>query len=454
MKNDRPYWNMGIEPKFNTPEMKKIQERKLIERIKLLREKAPYFTRLFKEHGVHEDKIKTFEDFRKAAPPFTKADWRAIAEKHDGNIISALDELLPINAYEDLNLMATTSGTTGEPQPYPLTRFDSWDMYGEVVARYCWRAGLRPKDRIAWAFALSMAAAGIMSMMGPYIMGALVIPVGAEAGTERILKNIRYFRTTALAGTPSLVQYLIEKCPDILGCQVSDLGIRTIMAAGEPGAGLPEIRKKIEEAYKARLFDFGAALGVSCHHPEYQGMHQVADDFMILELVDPETKAPLPFEHGQRGEVLMTIIDGGGWSYWVRFSPGDIFEIYTEPCPCGMSGFRYKVVGRTDDMLKVKGVMVYPAAIANIIESFTPRITGRFMIVLDEPPPRVVPPLKIKVERSENIPVEKLRDLAGEIEDSMSSKLKIRPQIIWLGPNELGRTTYKGKVFEKTYEKK
>ena len=86
-----------------------------------------------------------------------------------------------------------------------------------------------------------MAAAGVMTMMGPYIMGALVIPVGAEAGTEKILKNIRYFRATALAGTPSLVQYLIEKCPEVLGCQVGDLGIKTIMAAGEPGAGMPEL---------------------------------------------------------------------------------------------------------------------------------------------------------------------------------------------------------------------
>jgi phenylacetate-CoA ligase len=104
-------------------------------------------------------------------------------------------------------------------------------------------------------------------------------------------------------------------------------------------------------------------------------------------------------------------------------------------------------------MLKVKGVMVYPNMIADIIESFTPRVTGQFRIVLDEPPPRVVPPLKIKVERGENTPVEKLDELKAEIENSMSSKIKIRPKIIWLEPKELDRYTYKGKVFEKAYEK-
>ena len=156
-----------MEPKLNTPEMKQLQYHKLLKQIKRLRKRAPYFTRLFHKHGVHEDKKKSFEDFRRACPPLTKKDWSAIVEKHEGNIIAALDEFLPINAFEDLNLMATNSGTTGEPQPYPLTRFDSWDMYGEVVARYCWRAGLRPKDRVVWVFALSIAAAGVMTMMGP-----------------------------------------------------------------------------------------------------------------------------------------------------------------------------------------------------------------------------------------------------------------------------------------------
>jgi phenylacetate-CoA ligase len=299
-----------------------------------------------------------------------------------------------------------------------------------------------------------MTIAGIPTMIGPYKVGALCLPVGAEGGSEKILKNIRYFRANVLGGTPSLIQYLIEKSPEVLNSPIGDLGIKIIMAAGEPGGGIPEVRQKIESSYKARLYDFGAALGVSCHHREYQGMHQVADDFMIVELVNPDTKEPLPFEHGQRGEALMTMIDGEGWAYWVRFAPGDIFEIYTEPCACGLSGFRYKVVGRTDDMLKVKGVMIYPSMVASVLGNFTPRITGQFRIVLDEPPPRVVPPLKLKIERGENTPREKLEELRAEIEETMSAKIKIRPAIQWLEPKELARSTYKGKVFEKSYEKK
>jgi phenylacetate-CoA ligase len=452
-KDDRPYWNMEIEPKLNTPEMREIQEHKLKRRIKLLRERAPYYTQLFKACGVHEDKIKSFEEFRRAVPPFTKKDWHALAEKHEGNLLEAINEITVVNAYEDLNLMCTTTGTTGEPQPYPMSKRDLWDIYGEVLARYNWRCGVRGTDRMLLGFGLSMAIAGVPSLVGCWKIGALALPVGAEAGTERILRTARYFRPTVLTSTPSLAAYLIEKAPEVIGMKVGELGIRIVQCGGEPGAGIPEVRQKIESAYGARLFDLGGALGVSCAHEEYQGMHQVGDDFMIVELVDPDTKEPLPFENGQRGEALFTQIDGDGW-LGARIAPGDIMEIYTEPCPCGLSGFRYKIVGRTDDMLKVKGVMVYPTMIRSVIESFVPRVTGQMRIVLDEPPPRVVPPLKLKVERGEEFPSERLGELTEEISDMMSSKIKIRPKIIWLEPKELERSTYKGKTFEKTYEKK
>ena len=453
MDENRPYWNMEIEPKFNTPEMREIQDYKLKKQIKRLREGAPYYTRLFKEHGVHEDKIKSFEEFRQAIPIYTKNDWRELVRKYEGNLLAAIDEIVPVNAYEDLYLMASTTGTTGDPEPYPMTREDAWDVYGEVLARYSWRAGVRRKDRVLHCYGLSMVIAGIPGMLGHFKIGSLVIPVGAEAGTERILRMAKYFRPTVMRGTPSLAMYLIEKAPEVIGMTVGELGIRVIMCGGEPGAGVPEVRQRIESAYGCRLYDCGAALGISCHHEEYQGMHQVGDDFLIFELVDPDTKAPLPFENGQRGEAVYSQIEGGGLA-WMRRSMGDIMEVYTDPCPCGQSGFRYKLVGRTDDMLKVKGVMVYPTMIRGVIESYAPRVTGQFRIILEEPPPRVVPPLKLKVEYGEGVPREKLEELAEEISQTMSSKIKIRPKILWVEPRELERSTYKGKVFEKTYETK
>jgi phenylacetate-CoA ligase len=139
---------------------------------------------------------------------------------------------------------------------------------------------------------------------------------------------------------------------------------------------------------------------------------------------------------------------------WMRQSMGDIHQVFTEPCPCGRTGFRYKVVGRADDMLKVKGVMVYPSHIKGVINEFVPRVTGELRIVLDEKPPRVVPPLKIRVEHAEGVAGAELEALEKEIVEAMGRRLKISPRILWAAPGSLARRHYKGQVFEKTYEDK
>ena len=123
------------------------------------------------------------------------------------------------------------------------------------------------------------------------------------------------------------------------------------------------------------------------------------------------------------------------------------------PCPCGRSGFRYKIVGRTDDMLKVKGVIVYPAQIKSVVESFIPRTTGEFRILLDEPPPRVVPPVKLKIEFGEDMKKEEIEQLNREVEDKMHQAVKIRPKIEWIEPRTLERSDKKTQYIEKTYEK-
>ena len=180
-------------------------------------------------------------------------------------------------------------------------------------------------------------------------------------------------------------------------------------------------------------------------------MHWLVDDLCYFELVDPDTKAPVPLEDGARGEALFTTLENDGW-VWVRESPGDIMQVFTEPCPCGRSGFRYKIIGRADDMLKVKGVMVYPGPLKAVINEFVPRVTGEMRIILDEPPPRVVPPLKLRVEHAEGTAGAELEVLEKEIMDTMSKRLKINPQILWVEPGSLERSHYKGKMFEKLYE--
>jgi len=443
---------MKMEPLFQTPEIEKIQLKKLKKMLARMKAKAPFYTRLFEQTKFEPEKLRGFDEFKEKVALFDKAALRQLVLDSGGDILKAIEQIMPVTV-DELDYIGTTTGTTGIPTPYPLTRYDINELWGEVMARGAWRAGIRSEDRVLWCFALSMVIAGVPTMMGMQKLGCTMLPVGAEAKSERILLIQNLFRGTVYVGTPSLAEYLIEQAPKIVGKDVGQLGFTTLFCGGEPGAGIPEIKKKLESAYGCRLFDAGAGFGCSCDHEEYQGMHWLADDLCYYELVDPDTKEPIPIENGAKGEALFTMLAGDGW-VWIRQGMGDIHQVFTDPCPCGRSGFRYKVIGRSDDMLKVKGVMVYPSHLKGVVNDFVPRVTGEMRIVLDEKPPRVTPPLKIRVEHAQGISGADLTALENEIVDAMSKRLKINPKILWAEPGSLERSHYKGQVFEKTYEKK
>ena len=452
MKGERPYWNMEMEPLYGTPEMAKIQLDGLKDQLVRLKAKGGYFARMMERNRLDPGKLSGFDEFKDKVEIFNKATWKKIVDDCDGDMLKALDERIACSI-DDLIMIATTTGTTGVPSPYAFTNRDLWEFWGEHTARGCWRAGIRAHDRVLHCFALSMVIAGLPAAMAFTKVGAAVLPVGAEGKTERILMTQGMWKGTVYLGTPSLLQYLIEQTPKVTGKETRDLGFKFLVCGAEPGAGIPEVKNKLEKSYGARIFDIGAGLGFSCDHNEYQGMHWHGEDLSYYELVDPDTKQPIALTHGARGEMLMTNLSADGLVA-IRESAGDVHEVLTEPCACGLSGFRYKVIGRADDMLKVKGIMVYPSHIKGVINDFIPRVTGEMRIMLDERPPRVVPPLKIRVEYAPGESVGQLDALANEISDAMSKRLKINPRIIWAEPGSLERSTYKGKVFEKTYEDK
>jgi phenylacetate-CoA ligase len=450
MNQEHPYWNMEMEPLYGTPEMDKIQIDKLRAQLSRLKAKGGYFARMMDRNKLDPEKLSGFDEFKDKAEIFNKATWKKIVDDCEGDMLKALDQRIACNL-DELIMIATTTGTTGVPSPYAFSSRDLWELWGEHTARGCWRAGIRDHDRVLHCFALSMVIAGLPAALAFTKVGATVLPVGAEGGTERILVTQNLWHGTVFLGTPSLLEHLIEQTPKVMGKEVKELGFRFLVCGAEPGAGIPEVKRKLETSYGAKVFDIGAGLGFSCDHDEYQGMHWHGDDLSYYELVDPDTKQPIPFTNGARGEMLMTNLSADGLVS-VRESAGDVHEVLTEPCACGLTGFRYKVVGRADDMLKVKGIMVYPSHIKGVINDFVPRVTGEIRIILDEKPPRVVPPLKIRVEHAAGVSSAALEALAGEISEAMSKRLKINPQIIWAEPGSLERSHYKGQVFEKTYK--
>jgi phenylacetate-CoA ligase len=453
---NKKYFNMDIEPLLNTPEMRKIQESKLASTMRFFYDKVPFDRERMDQAGVKPEDIKTLKDLATAVPIAGQADYRKVFDLFDNDMAKSYEHLFGKQRMDDMYLLTTTSGTTGIPTPYPVFH-KTTEAMGELFGRIGWRCNFRAGDRLAVGFGLSMHAAGTPHLLWyRRIKGLTIIPIGAEVGTERLLNFIKLFKANILSCTPSLATYLIEKSEEVLGESVKSLGIKTLMCGAEPGAGIPEVRNRLESEFGANLYDVGAGYGISCNHPEYQGMHWVADDYCHYELVDPKTHEPVPMAHGATGLAVFTPLEPESTIFMhnLRFTLNDIHQVFTEPCPCGSSGFRYKIVGRADDMLKVKGVPVYPAAIQGVINGFIPRLTGAFRIVLEVPPPRVIPPLKLRVEYGEGVGEGELPALEKEIMEKMHTINKIKPEIAWLAPNTLERAVKKTQFLEKAYEEK
>jgi phenylacetate-CoA ligase len=446
------FWNERIET-LPVEEIRKIQFKKLKKQMKYIYNHSDFYKKKFDHLGIQPGEIRTLDEFRNLPIFITKEEHRECQDEslrkfgHPfGTFLCApLEKVIGVSA---------TSGTTGLPTFYGFTKHDI-RVTNEVLARGFWRAGVRPGETVVHAFGISMWVAGIPIIRALEHMEARVVPVGAEAGSERLLQFIDQTRPTTLMGTPSYVEHLIEKAPKVLNKDANQLGIKRIICAGEPGAGLPEVRKKIEEAYGAKLFDSAGVphgiFNISCDCEEYHGMHVVCEDYhLYYDIVDPETKKAIPWEDGAVGEKILTSLDWEAAPPF-RYDSGDIIQIFIGECECGVKGVRVKFVGRVDDMLIVKGINVFPSAIRNIINSFIPRVTGVFKIILNNPPPRVVPPLKMKVEYGQGVTDSEIKVLRFEIEEKMSNILRFRPSIEFVSPESLERTAGKVKLFEKRY---
>ena len=283
-------------------------------------------------------------------------------------------------------------------------------------------------------------------------MGLCVVPVGIEGGTRRVLDFVLLTKPDVLIATPSFGEYLIDQTPKLIGIEAHELGIRWFYCAGEPGAGIFSLKRKLQQGFDAKIFDHtggGHAFhGISCDTEPYPGMHFVSQDHCVLELVDPETGEPVEMLNDAVGEMVFTFIGWEGGPF-MRYALGDLIQIFTEPCACGWPEMRFKILGRADDMLIIKGVNIYPAALKSVVGNFAPRTTGALRILLKEPGPLVTPPLKVRVEYgTENMSAEEKQKLTKELTDIIRDKLRVNPLIELVAPFSLPRESGKTSLVE------
>ncbi len=255
-----------------------------------------------------------------------------------------------------------------------------------------------------------------------------------------------------LTCTPSYATYLAEYARERIGVEPRTLGIRRIQSGAEPGAGVPAIRQRIEEDWGCTLTegignaDLIPVYAAECD--EKAGMHFLAPDLMLLELIDPDSGEPIEFTEGATGELVATHLDRECVPL-VRFRTRDHVVVWTAPCPCGRTGVRLRCVGRTDDMLILRGVNVFPSAVKDVVMSLRPRTTGEIQIVLDQPGPRVDPPLKIRVEHGPEAPP--IVELKHEIEATLRDKLIFSADVELVPPGTLPRYEMKARLVHKAY---
>jgi phenylacetate-CoA ligase len=346
---------------------------------------------------------------------------------------------------EDVVRIFSTSGTTGIPSYIPLTAGDL-DNWVRTSCRSYGASGLAPRQRIITTYNAGPFVAGAALDAFPRL-GLCHIPVGT-GNTERLLTAIKLLKPQVIACTPSYALHLAE-IGQARGLNLQDSSIERIMVAGEPGGGEPAMREKLEDAWNAQVTeamgigDISVSLWGECE--EQQGMHFSGRGFVHFELIDPDTGEQLPIADGAKGELVLTHLRHRG-APLLRFRTRDHAVIWTEPCRCGRTAPRVRCIGRTDDMLIVRGVNVFPSAIREVINRFTPAVSGVVSVRPSAKGVKQAPPLKVVVELAEDVAPSD--DLRGRIENDIRATLVVTTAVHLVPSGTLPRSEYKSKLLD------
>jgi phenylacetate-CoA ligase len=353
----------------------------------------------------------------------------------------------PIGAHlcakpEEIVRIYSTSGTTGDPSYVPLTASDLENWVTGSARSYA-ASGVEPGQRIVSTYNAGPFVAGA-ALAAFERIGLTHVPVGT-GNTDRLLRAIELLGPEAVVLTPSYAAYLAERNPGLAASSVE-----RVLVAGEPGGGEPAFRAQLEAGWGAKVTeamgvgDIGVSLFGECEQQD--GMHLGAHGFVHLELIDPETGAALPLEDGASGELVLTHLQHRA-APLLRFRTRDHVQVRTSPCPCGRGGPRIRCVGRTDDMLIVRGVNVFPSAVREVVGAFAPEVSGHVLIRPQGPGVKQQPPLPVAVELARGGGDDPR--LAEAIRERLRDVLVVQTRIELVPWGTLTRSEYKSKLVER-----
>jgi phenylacetate-CoA ligase len=340
----------------------------------------------------------------------------------------------------------STSGTTGTPSYVPLTAGDL-ENWLTVSARTYAASGIQAGQSIVTTFGA-----------GPFVAGAVLdaferlglshIPVG-PGNSERLMKAVELLRPEAAALTPSYAAHLIEWAGE-RGFDLRGSSVRRLLVAGEPGGGEPAFRAKLEEGWGAKVTeamgigDIGVSLWGECEQQD--GMHFAARGFVHPEVVDPAGGAALEFEDEATGELVLTHLRHRA-APLLRFRTRDHVLVSAGRCACGRTAPRVRCIGRTDDMLIVRGVNVFPSAVREVVSEFAPDVTGHILVRPRSEGVKQEPPLPVSVELGPDARADE--GLAEAIRERLRSALVVQTHVELVPWGTLARSEYKSKLVER-----
>ncbi|HOF98934.1 MAG TPA: phenylacetate--CoA ligase [Paludibacteraceae bacterium] len=417
-------WNEEIEC-MSSSEMRKLQSERLKELVNKVYQNVEFYRKKMDEKGVRPSDIRSIDDISKL--PFTnKTDLR---DNYPFGLFAApMKEIVRIHA---------SSGTTGKPTTVGYTKKDI-ENWQEVLARCLIMSGVTPEDIVQVSFGYGLFTGGLGIHYGAENVGCTVVPISA-GNTRRQLQLMSDFGSTVLACTPSYALHLADAMSEF-GYSLSDMKLKTGVFGAEPFS--ENMRLELEKKWGIKAFDIyglseimGPGVANDCEF--HDGLH-IHEDHFFPEVVDPKTKEPLP--DGQQGELVFTTLTKEGIPL-LRYNTHDLTTLNRERCECGRTLVRMKkITGRSDDMLIIRGVNLFPSQIEQVLLEMR-ETSAHYMLYVDRENNLDI--LELKVELDETKMVDTIKDLMSlsrKIEHSLHSALGLSVKVTLVEPKSIPRS--------------
>lgn len=435
---DSKFWNKELETMDAEEREQKVILPKLQAQLKYAYEKSPLYRQKWDRAGIKPENIRSLEDFEQI-PILTKEEIRQDQKENPpfgSNLCVSL---------KDIGRVKGTSGTTGKPTVFGIGK-DDMERIAEAHARIMWGFGVRQEDIVFIGSFFSLYWGSWGALAGTERLGAAAFPFGAgvPGQTDRAIEWMKEVKPTVFYGTPSYSLYIAERAKAKGIDPAKDFNFHILFFSGEPGAGIPSTKKRIEETYGGICVDSGSTAEMApwmtngeceCR----QGMH-LWQDIVYAELVDPVTKRRVPY--GKEGATVYTHLERTSQPM-LRFWAGDISMWVNDPCPCGRTYPRLPkgIYGRADDMFIVRGENIYPSAIEDVIRGIE-GFGDEFRIIITRE--KTMDELIVQAEYARDVSPGVVPQLKEKLEAELKTR-GLRTIVQMVAPDTLERTEFKAK---------